>query len=161
MLNIEISDTKNFTKKLFTENTFDTFLLVEANVMSNASYTINGRINKDFFDTDELGTLHSDEYITWENARPHIFNVIKGKKLPLSFKLVLILSDTSIMRIIEKNSLSLTPDDIANLSLNIYFDGEKITVTTVATMKTFTLDKTLNTLWDENVKAFFKANNIV
>lgn len=161
MLNIEISENREFTKKLFTENTFDTFLLVEANVVSNVSYNIDGQINKAYFDTDELEALSSKEYITWEKARPHIYNVIKGKKLPLSFKIVLVLSDANIMRIIEKNNLPLTLNDIANLSLNIYFDGEKITVTTVATMKAFTLDKTLNTLWDENVKAFFKVNNIL
>ena len=51
MLNIEITETKNFVKKLLMEPVFDTFLLVEAYVRSDVSYTIDGRLNPSFFDT--------------------------------------------------------------------------------------------------------------
>ena len=54
MLNIEITETKNFVKKLLMEPVFDTFLLVEAYVRSDVSYTIDGRLNPSFFDTEEL-----------------------------------------------------------------------------------------------------------
>ena len=37
MLNIEITETKNFVKKLLMEPVFDTFLLVEAYVRSDVS----------------------------------------------------------------------------------------------------------------------------
>ena len=49
MLNIEITETKNFVKKLLMEPVFDTFLLVEAYVRSDVSYTIDGRLNPSFF----------------------------------------------------------------------------------------------------------------
>ena len=135
MLNIEITETKNFVKKLLMEPVFDTFLLVEAYVRSDVSYTIDGRLNPSFFDTEELEEMTSNTYTTWGAVRHHIFNVIKGNKLPLNFKIVLILSDANINRIIEQNHLNLTTSDIANLSLNIYFDGEKISLTTMAWIK--------------------------
>lgn len=160
MLNIEITETKNFVKKLLMEPVFDTFLLVEAYVRSDVSYTIDGRLNPSFFDTEELEEMTSKTYTTWGNVRQHIFNVIKGNKLPLNFKIVLILSDANINRIIEQNHLDLSLSDIANLSLNIYFDGEKISLTTMASMNIFSMDKTLANIWDANVSAFFKQNQI-
>ena len=158
MLNIEITETKNFVKKLLMEPVFDTFLLVEAYVRSDVSYTIDGRLNPSFFDTEELEEMTSKTYTTWGTVRHHIFNVIKGNKLPLNFKIVLILSDANINRIIEQNHLNLTTSDIANL--NIYFDGEKISLTTMASMNIFSMDKTLANIWDANVSAFFKQNQI-
>lgn len=142
------------------EPVFDTFLLVEAYVRSDVSYTIDGRLNPSFFDSGELEGMTSKTYTTWGNVRQHIFNVIKGNKLPLNFKIVLILSDANINRIIEQNHLDLSLSDIANLSLNVYFDGEKITLTTMASMNIFSMDKTLATIWDANVSAFFKQNQI-
>ena len=104
--------------------------------------------------------MTSKTYTTWGTVRHHIFNVIKGNKLPLNFKIVLILSDANINRIIEQNHLNLPTSDIANLSLNIYFDGEKISLTTMASMNIFSMDKTLANIWDANVSAFFKQNQI-
>ena len=76
MLNIEITETKNFVKKLLMEPVFDTFLLVEAYVRSDVSYTIDGRLNPSFFDTEELEEMTSNTYTTWGAVRHHIFNVI-------------------------------------------------------------------------------------
>ena len=89
--------------------------------------------------------MTSKTYTTWGNVRQHIFNVIKGNKLPLNFKIVLILSDANINRIIEQNHLDLSLSDIANLSLNVYFDGEKISLTTMASMNIFSWIKHLQT----------------
>ncbi len=161
MLNIDISDTKGFVRKLLMDEVFDNFLLVEANVKSNVSYHISGRINKDFFDNDELSEMVSEDYICWKTTRGHIYNVIKGNKLPLSFKLVFILSKPNINHIIEKNNLPFSTDDIANLTLNIYFDGKSITATTITSLRSFSTDKTLEMLWDNSVKAFFKHYEIV
>uniref|UniRef100_UPI004024F211 DUF5721 family protein n=1 Tax=Coprococcus sp. TaxID=2049024 RepID=UPI004024F211 len=81
-------------------------------------------------------------------------------KLPINFKIVQLLSDASSNRRIEQSHRNLTASDIANLSLNIYFDGEKISLTTMASMNIFSMDKTLANIWDANVSAFFKQNQI-
>lgn len=160
MLQLQISDLKGFVRKLLMEETFDTFLLVEANVKREISYHVSGRFNPTFFDSDELEELAGAEYCTWANVKPHIYNVIKGNKLPLSFKIVLILSTSNIERIIEKNNLPISPEQVANLALNIYYDGENINITTVASMKTFSMDKTLENLWDQNIMAYFRQKEI-
>lgn len=160
MLNLRIANSGDFMKKLLTNTTFDTFLLVEAAVKTNISYHISGHLNRDFYDSDELEALSSMEYITWNLVRPHVYNVMKGTKLPLGFKIVLILSDANITRIIEKNNLPLSLSDIANLSLIFHFDGSNILATANTSLKTFTMDKTLERLWDANLLAFFKQQEI-
>ncbi len=161
MLQLQISDLKGFVRKLLMEEVFDTFQVVEAGVKSDVSYHISGRINPAFYDTEELAGLNGAVYITWAGIRQHIYQVIKGKKLPLSFKIVFILSAPNILRIIEKNNLPISLEQVANLSLNIYYDGENINITTMASMKTFSTDKTLEQLWDQNVLAYFKKCGII
>lgn len=161
MLNLKIDDMKDFVKKLLTDNTFDSFLLTNAFVISDVTYSIDGRLNRDFFDTDEEGSLTSQVYTTWEHARPHIYNVIRGKKLPLKFKLVFILSETNTMNMLEKYHVDIPMADIANLALNIYYDGTDIHVTSIATRNSFTMDKTLERVWDESLTAFFKYHGIL
>ena len=81
MLNIEITETKNFVKKLLMEPVFDTFLLVEAYVRTDVSYTIDGRLNPSFFDTEELEEIHLRLHgfkKTWEAANPfHCSGIIE------------------------------------------------------------------------------------
>ena len=42
----------------------------------------------------------------------------------------------------------------------ILYDGQKLTVTTGTSLKTFSLDKTLSQLWDELAAAFFRKHGI-
>mgnify|MGYP000297285364 FL=1 len=44
--------------------------------------------------------------------------------------------------------------------MNILYDGNEIIVTTITSLKTFSLSKELEHLWDQNVKAFLSKNEI-
>ena len=103
MLDITITETRDFVKKLLMDNTFDRFLAMEAFVKSGITYSFDGRINKDFYDKEELELMASTSYASWESIKPHVYNVIRGKKLPLSFKIVLVLSQQDIIDMLEKN----------------------------------------------------------
>jgi hypothetical protein len=161
MLNLKVAEIKDFTNKLLLTDTFDTFLTTSVLVAGGVTYTIDGTINKDFYDKEALEAMVSSKYATWGTLRPHVYNVIRGSSLPLKFKIVFVLSDSNISRIIEKNNLLIRTEDIANLSLNIFYDGQDIHITSTATMNTFTLDKTLERLWDENLQLFFKKTGIL
>ena len=154
MLDITITETRDFVKKLLMENTFDHFLTMEAFVRSGITYSFDGRINKD------LEAMASTSYTTWENLRTHVYNVIRGKKLPLSFKIVLVLSQSDIMDMLEKNHLTIPVSDVANLTLNIYYDGMSIQLTSMATQNIFTMDKTLELVWDAEIREFLKKAGI-
>lgn len=160
MLDITVTETRDFVKKLLMENTFDHFLAMEAFVKSGITYSFDGRINKDFFDKEELEAMPSTSYTCWEKLRPHVYNVIRGKKLPLSFKIVLVLSQQDIMDMLEKNHLTIPVSDVANLTLNIYYDGMSIQLTSMATQNIFTMDKILEHVWDEEIRTFLKSSGI-
>ena len=135
------------------DNTFDRFLAMEAFVKSGITYSFDGRVNKDFYDKEELELMASTSYTSWESIKPHVYNVIRGKKLPLSFKIVLVLSQPDIMDMLEKNHLTIPVSDVANLTLNVYYDG-------MATQNIFTMDKTLEHVWDAEIRDFLKTAGI-
>ena len=104
--------------------------------------------------------MATTSYALWESIKPHVYNVIRGKKLPLSFKIVLVLSQPDIMDMLEKNHLTIPVSDVANLTLNVYYDGMSIQLTSMATQNIFTMDKTLEHVWDAEIRDFLKTAGI-
>ena len=66
MIALELTDIKSFMNKLLTTNTFDNFLLQEAVIQGNASFVIDGHLQKGFYNEEELETLH----LTKDNILP-------------------------------------------------------------------------------------------
>ena len=57
MLALKITDIRDFTNKLFIGEVFDKFCLSEASITTFNTFTIDGRLQRDFFDTDSLNKL--------------------------------------------------------------------------------------------------------
>ena len=57
MLALKITDIRDFTNKLFIGEVFDKFCLSEAVITTFNTFTIDGRLQKDFFDTDSLNKI--------------------------------------------------------------------------------------------------------
>ena len=93
MLCIRITDVKMFMSKLLVQSVFDNFLLSELDVMTYNSFHINGKLNKSWFDTDELESI--EDYSKWGQVKAHAYQVIKGNKVPTSMKIVLFLTTES------------------------------------------------------------------
>ena len=76
MLDITITETRDFVKKLLMDNTFDRFLAMEAFVKSGITYSFDGCVNKDFYYKEELELMAYTSYSSWESIKPHVYNVI-------------------------------------------------------------------------------------
>lgn len=61
----------------------------------------------------------------------------------------------NIEKIIEMNNVAMRPEDVGNLSMNIYYEDGKLIVTTGSSLNVFILDKTLEHLWDETVEKYY------
>ena len=98
MLALKITDIRDFTNKLFIGEVFDKFCLSEATVTTFNTFTIDGRLQKDFFDTDSMNRLteHGRTHSLWKDIRPFCWSVIRGKRTPLSFRIVLHLSRSGV-----------------------------------------------------------------
>jgi len=152
MIGLSIPDLKDFTNKLFRESTFDSFQVMEADFVTAISITMQGRLTQ-----PEAGR----EFTAWQDIRPLAFQVIKGTKLPRSFKIILRLSNENAEKTISRLGLPYKPQDVAGFYLNVRYEAEKITCITGCSMNTFTMDKSLEKEWDGVIRRFFRHHQIV
>jgi hypothetical protein len=148
--------------KLLISDIFHTFLLSEATITTFNTFTINGYIQKDFYSSEELedSSLSHQTLSTWETIKPLCFDIIKGKKPPLSFKIIFMLSEKNVKKLLEQSGIGLTENDINGLFLNIKFSNNSLHCVTGTSLKVFTMDKSLETEWDSMVQKFFKVHEI-
>ena len=66
MIKLEITKLGPFMGKLLSSECFDSFLLTEAKVRTEATWTMDGRVNRDFFTSEEWEEREKNgfEYIT-------------------------------------------------------------------------------------------------
>lgn len=160
MIALQIEDLKQFTKKLFLQETFDNFLVKEVNIVTYNSFTIDGHIRHGFYSAEELEENRIEELSAWRALRPFCFSIIKGNKLPLSFSIVLLLAPANVEKVLKQNGLSLNAADVNGLYINIRYENGRLNCITGTSLNLFTLDKTLDQIWDQMVKLFLKQNEI-
>ena len=158
----QLTNKKDFMNKFLKTEIFDHFLLQEGIVVSFASYVIDGTITKGFYtdtEAEELG-IKTFHFLPFSMLRPRIFDLIKGKKAPSSFKFVLMLSPENQKRTMERIGSSYTPADISAMSMNIKFQNQMLTLTTGISYRIFSTDKTLEPEWDKFVRQFLSQHDI-
>lgn len=156
MIALKLTSVKDFMTHLLLSETFDNFLFIEGEIVTFNTFTIDGYIQKAFFPEED--TL--PEYSSWKNLRDYCFTLIKGRKTPLSFKFIFSLSPKNTARLISQNNLDYTPDQVQGLYLNIRYDGTTLQCVTGTSLKTFTMDKSLEQAWDTMVQKFFSQKQI-
>ena len=85
MLALTFPETKAFMSRLLLSPVFDRFLLVEAQISTGVTISIDGHFLKDFYTEEELEEKEyaDSSFSYWEHLRPVCLNLIKGKKTPL------------------------------------------------------------------------------
>lgn len=160
MLSIQIQDVKEFMNHLLRKDTFHPFHLWEASLKTAVTCHIDGRLNRDFFNSNERELLSDSDYISWSAIRPQIFSMIKGNKTPLSMKIILMLSGSNIENLLARYNLPLSSNNINGLFFNIHYDGKNLTCTTGVSYNIFTMDKRLEDIFAENMKSYLKHYQI-
>lgn len=162
MVALQIEDVKNFMTKLLLQTTFDGFLAAQAEIVTGTTITIDGHLNLAFFDTEECtyddGT--DREYAYWSELRDTCFQRIKGKKLPLSFHITLLLSAYEQREIYAEETDSVIFAPIENLYLNIHYDNRGLFCTTGASYNMFTLNKSAEQSFDRYIIDFLQTQDI-
>lgn len=165
-----INNTSLFMTALLSdkETVFDQFLLVDAVIMTGTTFTIDGHINKSFYNDEELeelrrtasgnGRIYSEDFIRWEAVKEHCFNCIKGKKTPLSLRINFCLAPENIIRFLKTAETGLNAGDVRSLNANIKYDGSTLTCTTAVSLSIFTMDKTLENAWDDMFARFLSQH---
>ena len=156
MIALKLTSVKDFMTHLLLSDTFDHFQFIEGEIVTFNTFRIDGYSQKAFFDEGE----EVPEYSLWETLRDYCFSLIRGRKTPLGFRFIFGLSTENIARLIEQNSLDFTPDQIQGLYLNIRYDGTTLQCVTGTSMKTFTMDRSLEQAFDKMVQKFFSIKQI-
>lgn len=147
-------------RKLLLQDIFDKFELVEGEVVTKAAWTVDGSLHKDFFGEEETDQTPARDYCLWGELRPVIYEMIKGKTLPVKFSFVLRLPDAGMQRMLEKHQLTQLSDTLAGLFLNIRYQNRKLNCTTGLSYKSFVLDKSMDKIWDEAAGHFLQQHQI-
>lgn len=151
MIGLSILDIKNFMAGILTGTMFDKFYLRDGEIQTFTEFHLGGYLNRPYFDSEEWEALEGRELCLWSEVKPFAFQLIKGHKLPVRFRLVFQLSDENTRWLLDKHHLPVNPEDIGGLFMNITYDHQKLVCTSGVSYKTFVMDKTLEQCWDDTV----------
>lgn len=163
MLALYISDIKDFMNKFLIGDIFDSFYVREVSITTFNTFTIDGRLQKDFFDTDTAAALIESGrlYSRWKDIKSFCYSIIKGKRTPLSFQAVLQLPAQKLEKTLTAQAPGVSPESISGLYLNIRYKDKILICTTGISFHTFVPDKRPGLIWDQIVSDFFQKHQIV
>ena len=160
MIALKILKQKNFMSKLLTTDLFDDFTVEEITIDTFNTFTIDGRIHKEFYkDSDTPEEVPKSEFSEWAKIRPIALSLIKGKHTPLGFKFILHLSDKDKLSILQESDMDIFPDQVS-FGIGIKYSQGEVLITTGVSYTIFTLDKSAEKAWDEYVPSFLESNGI-
>lgn len=155
-----IDDIKQFTAELFVRETFDHFWVREAQIVTYNSFTIDGHIRPGYYSQEEMEEKKIGSLSNWGMIRPLCFSLIKGKKLPESFHMDLVLPPGGTARFVADRNLPYQPDTVKGLNLGIRYEEGRVMCVTGTSVSFFTMDKELDREWDAAIRNFLKKHVI-
>ena len=132
----QIDDVRGFMGHMLQKDTFDDFLLCEA---AEARSSEGG-------------------FSSYGDLRPLCFEAVRGKHTPGYMKFVF--GATNSLRREILSGQDVDPEDVTGFYINAMFRDGQLTTTTGTSMRTFTMDKTAETLWDQWFRNFLKRVKI-
>lgn len=167
---IKITNIKQFMNKLLIENAFDSFLISEAIIKTANSFVIDGHINNEFYSENEIAEMkadaelenriYSDKLSRWSKIKPFALSIIKGNKTPIFFKISFYLAGENVNKLLSSAETSIKASDIDGLSLIVKYQENELTITSSVSLKIFSLDKSLEKIWDDMVMKFMTSHDI-
>lgn len=148
MESFNITNQKVFMNKLLSTESFDNYLLKEAQIVTSNTFHIDGMENRDFYGNDEdIIKLEAPyDYAPWSRMRGIVLSLIKGKHTPVSMKITMYLKPDLMKDVIGDES-----SVIDYLIINLHFGSAGMNITTGVAYREFTLDKDQEKIWDIHV----------
>ncbi len=162
MIAIQLTAVKTFMRQLLCSEMFDHFLLMEASIVKDATFSIDGRINASFYTKEELeeeGLSHL-KALPYGKLRPVCYQLMKGRRTPVSFKFILLLSPEHTADALAQSKSSFTANDVTGIFLNLLFQNGNLTLTTGISYALFSTDRTLDQEWDILVRKFLNKYDV-
>lgn len=166
MIAQKIENPGHFMKCLLIKDTFDRFLVSDVTVTTFASFHIDGQYHPEFYSGEDVTPQEAENIpdgnqIEWKSVRPFVFSIIRGRRLPLSFHIVLQYSADDTQTLLDDNGLSESPENIYGLFLNLQYRDQVLTVTTGSSLKSFETGHAIDQAWDRRVQEFLTLEDIL
>ncbi len=157
MIALQIKNTKNIMNTLLVSEAFDAFYIEEAAITTFNTFHIDGHMVKGFFSSEEIDSMEQGlaDFSLWKEIRPVCFQLIKGKKTPVSFRVILHAAPALVASLAAQPECEVSADFIRSLVLNIRYDNGHVTCVTGTSFTTFLMDKTVDAVWDKYIRQLF------
>ena len=141
------------------KETFDSFLLAEAEVFTGLTLSVDGHLRQEFYSKEDYEERKSKgDFIPYAEVRSILFDAIKGKKTPNAFRLVLVTSRPATKAVLQRYEAS--PEGVGGLYLNLRYDHEGVSLVTGVSMTDFTMDKSAEAAWDRYLPEYLESLGI-
>ncbi len=157
MIAEQIENVKTFMNKLLIEDKFDSLLTTGVSITTYNTFTIDGHIQKDFFTGEEIQELPDTEIVSWKTIKPFCYDIIKGKKTPLKFKIVFKMPGHIVDKIITSNNLNMQKENVQGLFLNIKYENQTLTYVTGCSLTIFDINKEIENAYDKYISAWIDS----
>ncbi len=159
MIALQLLEVKDCMQKLLLSDTFDHFSFIEGSITTFNKFTFDGYLKKEYFSEDD-SEVTLNEYSMWGDVRDYCYQIIKGKRTPLQFKFIFSLSNENIAKFVSRDLPHLSIEEIQGLYLNFQYEQGRLDCITGTSTKTFSMDKSLDNLWDDTAKKYLKSKQI-
>lgn len=160
MIALKVEDLRNFTTQLFVGELFDSWLLREAVITTFNVFTIDGRIRPGYFTQQEIEEKKIGALSPWRMVRPVCYSLIRGKRLPESFRITLQLSSDGVGHFLQSVQPDFKAEQVGGLYLNVRYEEQILRCVTGVSLNVFTLDRRIEQGWDGEVKRFLRESKI-
>lgn len=151
MIALQIQDKKKMLQVLLESTSFDTFPMQEVSVIRDSSLFLEGRIHPEYHTQQDPVPPESTGFVPWHNVRMLLASYI-GKDFPLSFKFVLQAPAAYTQNLLKNAAFTGDPSTVKGLILTFRYEQEHLTCLTGISLTTFSMDKSIETLWDQGIK---------
>jgi len=157
----EIENANEFMGSLFVKDWLDAMEVVEAEITTFFHIKMDGRRRFEWYDSaeQEQNSGQFGEFITWKEYKQQAYQIIKGKKVPSLFRLVLRMPKKGMERLASV-SMDLLPSDIQGAYLNIKYEKKQLSIVTGVSITKFSMDKSIEREWDMQVEAQLKKRGL-
>jgi hypothetical protein len=162
MLALQVTHLKTLMSQLLFTDTFHLFVLESATITTANTYTVDGRMQRRFFSSEEAEATSLCPYVfaKWEDMQGFCLGLIKGKRTPLSFKFVFQLMPEHMARLLTQKGCSVPIEQIKALVFAIHYDGTKALMTTGSSYHTFLMTKEPEEIWDTFMRQYLSQKGI-
>ena len=144
MIRIPVEKVDSLILGLLKTEFFDSLEMIRLDLTTSVTRSVDGRIHREFYDSEED---IPGEYIRWKDEKTRFFDAMRGKVLPLQFRIVFRYPKTESDKLFGRDTGG------TSLYLNVSYDRKNTFLTTGIAQNSFPQDMSFGKEWDDFVQS--------